>query len=207
MTDREKHAANMEKRQERSEAGLISDRFPEVAGMNIVMTDRQKGINPTSILRTFIFQPNSHAYFRMGCLNRDCVDGGFDLNQVITTMIKNHKEMGEGEIACHGSNSRSDHSNIHYKISIQYMESKNLDGEDARSEPMLDHMRLVTRILFDHNGTTGNQLSDKSKAELIRSISYLEKSKNTVPGSFKKEIDFIIDKIRCNLSDLKGGMK
>jgi len=207
MTDREKHAANTEKKQERLEAGLISDCFPEVASIDVIMTDRQKGINPTSILRTFNFLPNSYAYFHIGCLNKDCIDGGFDLNQVITTMIKYHKEQGEGELVCDGINRHSNHSNIGYKISIQYMMSKNLVGEDAHKESMLEHLRLVAKILFDHSGTTRVQLSDKSKAELMESISYLEKNKNTIPDSFKKEIDFVIDKIRCKFSDLKGGMK
>jgi len=205
MTDREKHAANTERNQEKLEAGLISACFPEVASIDVIMTDRQKGINPTSILRTFNFRPNSYAYFHMGCLNKDCIDGGYDLNQVITTMIKYHKELGEGELVCDGNNRYSDHSNIRYKISIQYMMSKNLSGEDAHKKSMLEHMRLVTKILFDHNGTTMDRLSDESKAELMESISYLEKSKNTIPDSFKKEIDSVIDKIRCKFSDLKEG--
>jgi hypothetical protein len=207
MTYRERHDANMEKRQERLEAGLISDRFPEVASVNITMTDRHKGINPTSILRTFNFQPGSYAYFHMGCLNKDCVDGGFDLNQIITTMIEDHKELGEGELACNGSNSRSDHSNIRYRISIQYMMSKNLDGEDLQTVSRLEHARLVTKVLFDFNGTARNRLSDKSKSDLMESISRLEKSKSAIPDSIKKEIDIVIDRIKCKLSDMKGGLK
>jgi hypothetical protein len=173
MTYREKHDATVEKRQERLEAGLISDRFPEVESVNITMTDRQKGINPISILRIFNFQPGSYAYFHMGCLNKDCIDGGYDLDHVVATMVRDYKELGEGELSCDESNSRSVYSNIRYKISIQYMMSSNLDGKDLQTVSMLEHMRLVTSILFDHNGTTRNRLSDKSKAELMDSISYL----------------------------------
>jgi hypothetical protein len=35
-------------------------------------------------------------------------------------MVKGHKGSGEGEIVCDGNNLSSDHSNIHYKINIQY---------------------------------------------------------------------------------------
>jgi hypothetical protein len=207
MTDREKHVAKMERKQQRLEAGLISDHFPEVSSIGITMTDKQKGVNPTSILRTFNFTPNSYAYFYMGCLNKECVEGGFDLSQVITAMIKYHKELEEGELICDGNNRYSNHSKVHYKISIEYIMSKNSGAEDIHKESRLENLRVITKILFDHNGTARDQLTDESRAKLIESISYLEKSKAAVSDSCKKEIDSVIDRVRYRFSDLKGGMQ
>ena len=77
-------------------------------------------INPITVLRTLNFWPNSYAYFNIECLSKGCLDGGFDLNQVITMMIRSHKDSGEGELVCDGNNLSPDHSNIHYKINIRY---------------------------------------------------------------------------------------
>jgi hypothetical protein len=54
--------------------------------------------------------------FQVACLNRDCIDGGFDLNQVITTMVRNRRETAKGDLSCESS----DHSDIVYDVSIQY---------------------------------------------------------------------------------------
>lgn len=126
MTNKEKHVARMEKKQQRLETGLISEHFPEVSSIVINMKNYQKGINSIPIIRTFNFWPNSYAYFNIECLSKNCVDGGFNLNHVITTMIRYHEGSGEGELVCDGNNLSSDHSNIHYKVTIQYSITKNL---------------------------------------------------------------------------------
>jgi hypothetical protein len=53
-------------------------------------------------------------------LSKDCVDGGFDMTRIITSMISNHSETSKGELGCDDSSSRSDHSNIAYEVVIQY---------------------------------------------------------------------------------------
>jgi hypothetical protein len=120
MTNSEKNAARREKTQQRLESGLISEHFPKVSSIVIDMTNSYGKINPITVLRTLNFWPNSYAYFNIECLSKGCLDGGFDLNPVITMMIRGHKESGKGEIVCDGNNISSDHSNIHYKINIQY---------------------------------------------------------------------------------------
>jgi hypothetical protein len=117
-----KHAAMMEKKQEmmqqRREAGSVAAHFPEVASIIMNMTYNQKGAK--SILRTFHFTPSSYAFFIVNCLRKDCIDGGFDLTQVITTMIRNHKVEVKGVLSCKGMDSSTNHSDIIYKVSIQY---------------------------------------------------------------------------------------
>jgi len=120
MTNSEKNAARMEKRQQKLDSGLISEHFPKVSSIVIDMTDSYGKRNPITVLRTLNFWPNSYAYFNIECLSKDCLDGGFDLNHVITMMIRSHKDSGEGELVCDGNNLSSLHSNIHYKINIRY---------------------------------------------------------------------------------------
>jgi hypothetical protein len=100
------------------EAGSIATHFPEVAKIVMKMTYSQKGSN--SILRTFYYNPSSSAFFMINCLRKDCVDGGFDLTKVVSAMIKNHTVETKGELTCKGTDSLTNHSDIVYKITIQY---------------------------------------------------------------------------------------
>jgi hypothetical protein len=122
MNNNNKHAAMMERKQEmmqqRRDAGSIETHFPEVASIDMNMTYNQKGTK--SILRTFHFTPGSYAFFVVNCLRKDCVDGGFDLTQVITTMVRNHREEVKGALSCKGTDSSTNHSDIVYEVSIQY---------------------------------------------------------------------------------------
>jgi hypothetical protein len=120
MTNSEKNAARRERTQQRLESGLISEHFPKVSSIVIDVINSYKQMNLDTILRTFNFLPSSYAYFNIECLSEGCRDGGFDLNQVITMMIRNHKDSGEGELMCDSSSLSSDHSHIHYKVNIQY---------------------------------------------------------------------------------------
>jgi len=125
MTNSEKNAARREKTQQKLESGLISEHFPKVSSIVIDVTNSYGKINPITVLRTLNFWPNSYAYFNIECLSKGCLDGGYDLDQVITMMIRTRKKSGEGEFVCDGNNISFDHSNIHYKIHIRY-NKKNL---------------------------------------------------------------------------------
>ena len=109
-----KNTARREMMQQRTDAGFMSAHFPEVANIIINMVYNQKGIK--SLSRTVNFSPDSAAFFKVACLNRDCIDGGFDLNQVITKMVRNRREKAKGDLSCESS----DHSDIVYDVSIQY---------------------------------------------------------------------------------------
>ncbi len=82
------------------------------------MTYNQTGIQK-SLPRVVNFFPGSYALFRIDCLKKECVDGGFDLTQVITGMIRNHKEAAKGHLTCEGG-PPDDHSTIVYEVAIQY---------------------------------------------------------------------------------------
>ncbi len=117
-----RHTALSEKMQEimrqRCEAGSIANRFPQVASIVVNMTYTQIGARP--ILRTFQFTPSSDAFFLVNCLRRDCVDGGFDLTDAITAMVKNRKVGAKGALSCQGTDSSTNHSDIVYEIAVQY---------------------------------------------------------------------------------------
>ena len=111
--------ASIEKNQEKQDAGLLSKHFPEVASIVISMMYKQQGImNPISRIMNFF--PGSYAFFKIDCLSDDCVDGGFDMSRIISLMIRNHSEFSKGELGCDDSGPRPDHSNIVYKVAIQY---------------------------------------------------------------------------------------
>ena len=117
-----KHAQMMERKQEllqqRRDAGSVATNYPEVTSIVMNMTYNQKGAR--SILRTFHFTPDSYAFFIVNCLRKECVDGGFDLTQVINGMIRNHKVEAKGTISCEGTDSSDNHSDIAYEVAVQY---------------------------------------------------------------------------------------
>ncbi len=103
-------------------AGLVSNHYPEVSTIVICMTYYRKAPNPVLMVRTVNFYPTSYAYFKMKCMVKNCVNGGFDLTLVIANMINNHEKSCIGKMSCSGQNDAlgSDHASISYEISIQY---------------------------------------------------------------------------------------
>jgi hypothetical protein len=114
-----KNAARMERQQRKLDAGFMDAQFPDVAGIVIRMIYSQSGIQK-SLPRVVNFFPGSYALFRIDCLKKECVDGGFDLTQVITGMIRNHSGSARGNLSCGGNSPSADHSTISYEVSIQY---------------------------------------------------------------------------------------
>jgi hypothetical protein len=114
-----KHAARKERLQKKHEAGFMSVQFPEVANIVINMMYNQRGI-AKALQRTVNFFPSSYAFFRLDCLSKECVEGGFDLTQVITSMIENRKKAAKGELSCEGRDPSAGHSEIAYEVAIQY---------------------------------------------------------------------------------------
>ena len=98
----------------------MAAQFPQVTGISISMTYNQRGI-AKSLPRVVNFFPGSYALFRVDCLSRGCADGGFDLTQVITGMIRNRREKAKGELSCEGNDPSTGHSSIVYEVAIQYV--------------------------------------------------------------------------------------
>lgn len=109
----------MEKQQRKLDAGFMQAQFPEVAGIVINMIYNQRGIQK-SLPRVVNFFPGSSALFRIDCLNKECIDGGFDLTQVITGMIRNRRASAKGDLSCEGDSPSAAHSTIAYEVAIKY---------------------------------------------------------------------------------------
>jgi hypothetical protein len=114
-----KTSARLARQQRNLDAGFMVAQFPEVASIVVNMTYNQRGILK-SLPRVVNFFPGSYALFRVNCLNKECVDGGFDLTQIITQMVGNRKEASKGDLSCEGAGLSADHSTIAYEVAIQY---------------------------------------------------------------------------------------
>lgn len=120
MVGRQKTDERRERKQQRIDAGPMSDRYPDVASIVVTMDYYKKGSGTASFMhRTVNFFPGSAAYFLMDCMEEKCIDGGYDLESIIYTMVKGHQESSNGELACAG-NDCSGHRHIDYRIAIQY---------------------------------------------------------------------------------------
>lgn len=115
-----RNVASIERKQRKLDAGLVKAQFSEVTHIVISMIYNQRGIQK-SFPRIINFYPSSYALFRIDCLSKDCVDGGFDLTQVISGMIKNRGEASMGNLSCEGDCTYTNHSTIAYKVAIQYI--------------------------------------------------------------------------------------
>jgi hypothetical protein len=109
----------MERMQEKHDAGLVATRFPEVAGIAVSMIYNQRDI-AKSLPRIVNFFPGSYAVFRVDCLNKSCLHGGFDLDRIITAMIRNRRDAATGELSCQGEGPSAGHSGIVYEVAIRY---------------------------------------------------------------------------------------
>jgi hypothetical protein len=119
MVSKPKNDERAERRQQKIDAGLLSERYPHISSIVITMDYYQKGAGTVSMKRTVNFFPGSSAYFLMECMRNDCINGGFDLEPVISRMVKGSSKSGDGELTCPGNNA-SGHTRINYKVAIQY---------------------------------------------------------------------------------------
>ena len=123
MGNKQNYTAKMElTKKHKLAAGLISDRFPKVAGIVLYMTYYQEGINPILMLRTVNIFPKDPATFFMGCMMKGCMNGGYNLTKMIVDLIKRRKTSGKGELVCRGKkeNHTSCRARISYEVKITY---------------------------------------------------------------------------------------
>jgi len=123
MATKQNYVKKMEvKNKQKIDAGILSDRYPSVAGMVINMTYYHNAENPILMQRTVNFFPESHAFFNLECMIKGCEEGGFDLKRIITKQIKDKKKVIKGEMSCKakGGDLPANHSSIDYKITITY---------------------------------------------------------------------------------------
>ena len=123
MTRRAKMtAAKAKEKQQRIEAGLVSELFPHVTEIAIGMLYSQSGaLKPLS--RTVNFFPGSSATFKLNCLCADCVEGRFDFTKIIGAMVGARKTISKGEISCENCIA-PECSDAAYSVKIKYAQIK-----------------------------------------------------------------------------------
>jgi hypothetical protein len=119
MTRRAKMTAAKEKeKQQKIDAGLVSELFPKVTQIAINMLYSQAGaLKPLS--RTVNFFPGSSAIFKLNCLCSDCIEDRFDFTKIISEMVRTRKTASKGKISCE-SCSAPECSDVAYSVTIKY---------------------------------------------------------------------------------------
>ncbi len=123
MANREDYLKKMElKNKAKLDAGLMSDRYPNVEGIKIHMTYYHNSENPILMERTINVFSSSYAFFHMDCMVRGCTNGGFDLSSVISKHIKKKGKTIKGKMNCCSKEPDldPDHAHVAYAISVQY---------------------------------------------------------------------------------------
>ena len=111
--------------QKKMDAGLVSERFPRVATMEIQMTYYQRppqsDTDKVLMLRTMNISPASYAYFHMQCPKKEC-EGGFDLAPIIRKLVREKKNRSKGSLVCKGRGQglKPGHTSIEFAITIRY---------------------------------------------------------------------------------------
>jgi hypothetical protein len=105
---------------EQAAAGLISERYAGIAGIDFRLTYYHRSATPVLMVRTLSFLPADYAHFQMRCEQDGCTGGGYDLGPVVAGLAKAHRRSAKGTLFCHGSNGRIGHGSIAYEITIQY---------------------------------------------------------------------------------------
>ncbi|MBL7049173.1 MAG: hypothetical protein ISR96_06645 [Nitrospira sp.] len=127
MTHRQDYIKKMElKKKAKLDAGLLSEKHPDVVDMVMLVTYYHKGENPILLKRTINYFPTSHAYFNLDCMIKGCENGFFDLTKTVRAQIKGKKKVVKGTISCgrkECSLTPKDDA-ISYEINIKYSRAK-----------------------------------------------------------------------------------
>ncbi len=113
-------AKNEEKQAAKIAAGLVSERFAQISGIELHMTYYHRAANPVLMERTLCYSPSNYAVFHVKCEQDGCTGGGYDLGPVVAGLAKSGKTSVKGTLFCHGSNGRIGHGSIAYEVHIQY---------------------------------------------------------------------------------------
>jgi hypothetical protein len=113
-----RNEAREERKRQTLAAGLMSERFPDVASIVVTM-NYKRGSFPW-VLRTLNFYPGSPAFFRISCLGEGCDEGGLDLTHPIQRMIRSHEKSKKGELSCDNKDAAIVHPSVDYEVAITY---------------------------------------------------------------------------------------
>lgn len=84
-----------------SHSSCVSQEFPDIKSIDI----RIKFTNPddgSEFIKNITYQPNSKAYFQYPCPYGECVNGGYDLKNVIERAVKYPDKQAREKLTCNG---------------------------------------------------------------------------------------------------------
>lgn len=114
-----------ESRRKRAAAGTLDDQYPAVARVRVELNFPET-VGPAPARQLHDIYPPAPAYFDFACPYGDC-DGGFDLNKVTTSLMKNSTTHTDGTIECSGNRvgmTRLACSlRAHYRIAAEYQKA------------------------------------------------------------------------------------
>ena len=80
----------------------ISSTYPEVKKITVDLDFTYMGAIEHQSSTTKVYHPYDKEYFRLDCINPECVHTNLDLSHDIRNMIRNREFTGEGSKSCHG---------------------------------------------------------------------------------------------------------
>jgi hypothetical protein len=83
-------------------APAFRDRFPRVVSLVIEMSFKESEWGATSALKRRSYDSTSKAFFEEECLYHDCIDGGFDLSEPVSDLIKSGNQSSSSFLICQG---------------------------------------------------------------------------------------------------------
>lgn len=81
------------------------------------------------------------------------------------------------------------------------MKNKTKYDKDTHMSSIIEHLYAIRNILFDCNNSFRKQIGSITKTELMKSLDYLEKEKDTLPDSCIREMEYVLKKVRQIISD------
>ena len=81
---------------------LLKERYPQVSSIAVEMDFKNPdwGGDPDSKKESY--SQESKAFFKIDCPHVECISGGFDLSNAISTLISSKSDRAEGSIVCQG---------------------------------------------------------------------------------------------------------
>lgn len=123
---REDYKLDREQR-ERSQAGFIKDRYPQVRELTFQFTFHDSDhANSSPPDKTLTLHPRNSAFFKFDCPFVECVDGGFDLSSPVHQMIEAGGPDCSGTLICQGWQDPERVGQYHcflemnYKVTVSY---------------------------------------------------------------------------------------
>lgn len=107
-----------ERNRQMVEAGLVSERFPNVSSIVVTMDYSRGGFS--AVHRTLNFLPGSPAFFKISALGDECDEGGPDLTPFILGMIGSRRKSAKGKFSCDHNKPVVVHPVVEYEVAITY---------------------------------------------------------------------------------------